>query len=103
MIDRPEARGKAIIFLKEDIYYLELEDFWVAHGAPDVRIVLSQNLSGKIDQTIQEISPLPSGNFTHEFKFPESIKNMELSKTLIVYCKQFFAHFGHGLIEFIQS
>ena len=47
-ISGPEAKGNAQIIQKEDgKYELQLSNFWVAPGAPDVRIVFSQNLDGQ--------------------------------------------------------
>lgn len=95
-ISGPEARGKAQVILTESgAYELQLSDFWVAPGAPDVRIVFSQHPTGQIDDTIREVGPLPSGNF--DLRLPlEEIDFLPQMKTLIVYCKKFFVHFGHG-------
>ncbi len=50
--------------LDDGTHQLQLTNFWVAPGAPDVRIVFSKDAKGHIDnETIRFISELPAGNF----------------------------------------
>ncbi|WP_128755257.1 DM13 domain-containing protein [Aquimarina sediminis] len=98
-IQGPEAKGNAqIVELEDKSYQLQLIDFWVATGAPDVRIVFGKDPDGKIaEDNIRFISSLPDGVFTENFTI-DHINDLVEMKTLIVYCKKFFAHFGHGKI-----
>ena len=99
-ISGPEARGKAqIIWKEEGQYELQLSQFWVAPGAPDVRVVLSQNANGQIDESMREVGPLPGGNFETSLPF-DNIEYLLQMKTIIVYCKKFSVHFGHGELKF---
>ncbi|MGI9544694.1 MAG: DM13 domain-containing protein [Cyclobacteriaceae bacterium] len=99
-IDGPEARGQAeIIELDSDQLELRLSNFWVAPGAPDVHIVLSQNPQGKIDDTAIDIAPYTYGNTEQTYPVPKGITLQHL-KTIIVYCKKYTVHFGYGNIEF---
>ncbi len=85
--------------LDDGTHQLQLTNFWVAPGAPDVRIVFSKDAKGHIDnETIRFISELPAGNFEQSFTIGH-LNDLTEMKTLIVYCKQFFAHFGHGTIN----
>ena len=99
-IEGPEAKGNAaIIVLENTTYQLQLTNFWVAFGAPDVRIVLSEDPNGVISEhNIRFIANLPSGNFNQNFPI-EHLDDLNEMKTIIVYCKQFCAHFGHGTIK----
>ncbi len=100
LIDGPEAKGKAQ-FSETEKGNLELQliDFWVAPGAPDVWIVLSQNEEGKVDNTLIELAPLPGGNFEQTFSLSRvQIDLIAEMKTLLVYCKKFSVHFGHGVL-----
>lgn len=99
-IEGQEAVGSATIFSnKEGNYTLRLTDFWVAQGAPDVKIVFSEDPNGIINNnTICYIADMPSGNFNQDFPI-DHLKDFYKMKTLIVYCKQFFVHFGHGTIN----
>lgn len=99
-IEGPEAKGDAKIVQNQDgSFELQLIDFWVAQGAPDVRIVFSKDPNGKISEdTIREITLLPDGNFSQNFPI-DYLDDFDAMKTLVVYCKQFFAHFGHGTLN----
>lgn len=96
-IDGPEAKGNVtIIQLNTQEYEIQLTNFWVAVGAPDVRIVFSESPDGIISrETMTFIAELPNGHFSKSFRIP-LINNFENMKTLIVYCEKFFVHFGHG-------
>ena len=99
-IEGPEATGDAkIVALDDGTYQLQLINFWVAPGAPDVRIVFSTDPDGHIDDgTIRFIANMPAGNFEQNFPI-DHLDDFDEMKTLIVYCKQFLAHFGHGTIN----
>lgn len=99
-IEGPEAKGDAKIVQNQDgSFELQLIDFWVAPGAPDVRIVFSEDPNGEISEdAIREITLLPGGNFSQKFPI-DHLDDFDAIKTLIVYCKQFFAHFGHGTLN----
>ncbi|MCB0388799.1 MAG: DM13 domain-containing protein [Winogradskyella sp.] len=99
-VEGPEAKGDAkIVSLENGTHELQLTDFWVAPGAPDVKIVFSQDPNGVItNDTIRYIADMPSGNFSKNFSI-DHLDDLAQIKTLIVYCKQFFAHFGHGILN----
>lgn len=64
-IEGPEAIGDAkIVQLQDDSYQLQLTDYWIAPGAPDVQIVFSKNPEGHIkNDEIRFIAKMPNGNF----------------------------------------
>jgi hypothetical protein len=96
-IDGPEAKGYAELVVRGDNTFLDLTDLWVAPGAPDVQIAFGSNINGELDDSLQHISALKYGST--EFSFDVSQKNLLKAKTVIIYCKQFNAHFGHGVIN----
>ena len=99
-IDGPEARGQAeIAELDNDQLALRLINFWVAPGAPDVRIVVSRNPQGKIDDTAINIALYIYGKTEQSYPIPNGIA-LHRMKTIIVYCKKYTVHFGYGSIEF---
>lgn len=101
-IDGPEARGNAeILHLEDGTFQLHLHDFWVAPGAPDVRVVLSPQLNGQPDDSMIEVAPYEYGSNEHSYSLPGGIALQEM-KTIIIYCKQFTVHFGHGVLEQIN-
>ncbi|KAA2217392.1 DM13 domain-containing protein [Maribacter flavus] len=99
-IEGPEAFGDAAIITDDDgSHVLQLTNFWVAQGAPDVRIVFSKDPIGVVaEHNIRFIAELPDGHFEGDFPI-DHLNDFDEMKTLIVYCKKFFAHFGHGTIE----
>ena len=99
-IEGPEARGNArIVTLDHGLYELWLTDFWVAEGAPDARIVFSKDANGVVaEHNIRFIAKLPDGHFEHNFPISH-LNDFDEMTTLIVYCKKFFVHFGHGTIH----
>lgn len=99
-IQGPEATGEArIVEVAPGQFQLDLINFWVAPGAPDVRIVLSKNPEGQIEREgMQFLAKLPPGNFEQSFPI-NPVEDMEAMKTAIVYCEQFFVHFGHGTLQ----
>ncbi|MEZ4795532.1 MAG: DM13 domain-containing protein [Flavobacteriaceae bacterium] len=101
-IQGPEAIGDAkIVQLDNGNYQLQLVNFWVAPGAPDVQIVFSEDANGVIaEHNIRFIAKLPSGNFSQHFPI-DHLEDLDKMKTLLVYCKQFFVHFGHGSLQLL--
>ncbi|WP_103070181.1 DM13 domain-containing protein [Aquimarina sediminis] len=99
-IEGPEAIGDAKIVTHDNgTHELQLSNFWVAPGAPDVRIVFSKDPKGNLqEKSIRFIAMMPDGNFNKSFLI-DHLDDFDEMKTLIVYCKQFFAHFGHGTLQ----
>ncbi len=96
-----EAKGNASIVQADDgSLKIKLTDFWIAPGAPDVRIVISPRKDGQPDDSATEISLVPDATSTLEYDIPSSV-DIGKMKTVIVYCKQYFAHFGHGNLRLV--
>jgi hypothetical protein len=96
-IDGLEAKGFTEIVTEGDSTYLKLSELWIAPGAPDVQVALSSNEEGKLDDTLQHVAFLPYGKT--EFIFDISKLELFKTKTVIVYCTQYYVHFGHGTIN----
>lgn len=69
-IEGPEAIGDAeIVQLENGAFQLQLKEFWVAQGAPDVQIVFSKAQDGVISESnIRFIAKLPAGTFNQNFE-----------------------------------
>ncbi len=97
-IQGPEAKGSAkIVQLENNQYQLTLKDFWVAPGAPDVWIAVSPQTHGQPDSSTIDIAPYDYRKTNHELALPEKLSIKEIT-TIIIYCKKFNAHFGHGIL-----
>ncbi|MGI9595655.1 MAG: hypothetical protein ACR2QK_05825, partial [Acidimicrobiales bacterium] len=60
-IDGPEARGEAQLLQAPDgTVTVELDQFWVAPGAPDVRLFISPDPAGDVDDDASDLGPVPN-------------------------------------------
>jgi hypothetical protein len=98
-IDGPEARGLARFLRAPDgAVTVELDQFWVAPGAPDVRLFISSDPAGNIDNTATDLGPVPDRTATLSFPLPAEL-DLEAGGSIVVYCKVYSVHFGHGILS----
>lgn len=99
-VSGPEAKGSAIINqLDNGKHELVLSDFWVAPGAPDVWVAISPETNGQPKASTIDLISYNYGNDIHQIILDEQIAIHEV-KTVIIYCKKFNVHFGHGILKF---
>ena len=93
-ITGPEARGGASLIADEDgAITVELTDLWIAPGAPDVRLYVSQHADPDLVDLAVDLGPLPDGKSQFSVPLPESL-DPNAVQLLIVYCKVYSVHFG---------
>ncbi len=96
----PEAKGNASINqLDNGRYELTLSDFWVALGAPDVWVAISPEIDGIPGVNKIDLASYAYNDNEHRFLLEETIDLDEI-KAVIIYCKKFNIHFGHGVLNF---
>ncbi|MGI9605959.1 MAG: DM13 domain-containing protein [Acidimicrobiales bacterium] len=97
-IDGHEARGRArLIHAADGTATIEVIDFWVAPGAPDVRLFISPDPSGTVDDSAIDLGPVPEGPATITRPIPSHVDPASLG-SIIVYCKIYSVLFGYGTL-----
>jgi len=92
----PEARGQAQLVQGDDgTATLELNQFWVAPGAPDVRLFVTPDQAGNVDQAATDLGPVPDQQAALSRQLPTNIDPTELM-SVVVYCKVYSVRFGYG-------
>ncbi len=100
IINGPEAKGIAEITDDNGKRALHFsQGFWVAPGAPDVTIAFSSNPAGQLDNALTNIGLFEYSKPSKTFPLPDEL-DVEANSTVIVYCRQYSAHFGHGTLSF---
>lgn len=94
----PEARASVRIVEDGDDRVIELDDLWVAPGAPDVRLFASPHADGSIDSTSAEIGLVPDGETSHRWPFPAAL-GADDARSIVVYCHVYSVHFGHAELD----
>ncbi len=99
-VSGPEAKGPVIInLLDSGRHELVLSDFWVAPGAPDVWVAISPETDGQPKADTINLVSYDYDEDVHRILLDEHIAIDEV-KTVIIYCKKFNVHFGHGILKF---
>ena len=99
-VSGPEAKGSANINQLDDgRYELVLSDFWVAPGAPDVRVAISPETDGQPKASTIDLASYNYNEKKHQILLDETVA-LDKIKTVIIYCKKFNVHFGHGMFSF---
>lgn len=80
---------------------VEVDQFWVAPGAPDVRLYVSPDPDGVVDQRAIDLGPVPQRQPTLSWPLPADVDPATLG-SIIVYCKVYSVLFGHGTLT-LQS
>ena len=90
----PEAGGAVVVEVSGSKAVLRLEDFWIAEGAPDVRVYLTPDSGGNVGVTgVVEFGKVtaPSGSLAYDIPDVTPIRSM---RAVVVYCKAFGVTFG---------
>jgi hypothetical protein len=102
-IDGPEARGHAeLVKAADGTVTVEIVDFWVAPGAPDVRLFVSPNPTGTVDETAIDLGPVPNQQATLSYPLPPNA-NPNALESIIVYCTVYSVLFGAGTLAAHQE
>ena len=99
-VNGPEAKGLATLNqLVNGRHELVLSDFWVAPGAPDVWVAISAETDGQPKANTIDLAPYNYQENEHRILLDDTMALDEI-KTVIIYCKKFNVHFGHGILRF---
>lgn len=91
-----EARGEASVVRGADgVVYLELNNLWVAPGAPDVRVFLSVHPDGKVDSASLDLGHVKDRQASQRWALPADAV-LAKYRAVTIYCFQFSVTFGTG-------
>lgn len=93
----PEARGTASIVASGGVAEVQLTDFWIVPGAPDVRLYVSPRADGVVDDTAIDLGKIPDGEPELTRNLPADI-NPATIRSVIVQCTVFNVLFGFGVV-----
>ena len=100
-ITGPEARGSVTVTSSPDgTMTLELANFWVAPGAPDVRLYLSPDEDGSVANAI-DLGHVPDNETRFSSQLPMEV-GADQMRSVVIYCKVFSVLFGHGTLAWSQ-
>lgn len=98
-IEGHEARGQAALVEGQDgRLRVELRDLWIANGAPDVRLFVTNRKDERVDDTATDLGKVPDGRDTLDFDVPVGVTADQIN-TVMVYCKIYNVLFGAGLLR----
>ena len=96
-----EAGGEVVIEALPEGDVLHLRDYWIAEGAPDVRIYLSPDESGEVETEgaidFGQIKVF-SGDVSYLIPREAAVRDM---RTVVVYCKVYSVTFGVAVLEYV--
>ncbi len=96
-----EAGGKVVLESGPEGTVVRLEDYWIAAGAPDVRVYLSPDKAGNVEiEGVVDFGRVNSFSGQLSYNIPEAIPVQEIG-SLVVYCKVYSVTFGVAVLEFL--
>lgn len=96
-----EARGAARMEQTTDGHVVVLlTDFWVAPGAPDVRLYVTPRADGVVDAAALDLGRVPDGVPDLIFTLPDETDVASL-RSVVVHCTVYSVYFGGGQWEFL--
>ena len=101
-IHGPEAGGTVVLETSKRGSALRLEDYWVAQGAPDVRVYLTPSETGDVrtDGTI-ELGRLTSFSGRRLVYTVPAEAPLARMAAVVVYCKVYSVTFGVAVLEHV--
>ena len=100
-IEGPEANGAASLVHMGDEIKLVLKDYWIAPGAPDVRVYLSPHTSGSVESAV-DLGPIHQHEGSIEFLVSQDTF-LESIKSVVIFCKVYSVTFGIGLLHPVRE
>ena len=99
-ISGPEARGDVnILRSQDDALTVEIKNFWVAPGAPDVRLYLSPHPDGAITDAV-DLGHVPNAETQFSRLVPTGI-NEDQIRSVVIYCKVYSVLFGDAALTWL--
>jgi hypothetical protein len=93
-----EARGQAqLVQAPGGTVSLEVDEFWVAPGAPDVRLYISSSADGEVDESTEDLGPVPDNTAVLSRQIPTDF-DLADARSIVVYCRVYSVLFGYGTL-----
>lgn len=93
-----EAGGEVELVTSSQGQFVQLRDYWIADGAPDVRIYLSPDETGDVNvDGVIELGKVVSFSGNASYKIPKD-RLAEQLRSLVVYCKVYSVTFGVAVL-----
>lgn len=95
-----EAGGTVVLETSDGGSRLRLEDYWIAQGAPDVRIYLTPSMTGDVgvEGTLELARVTSFSGSKLEYAIPART-SLEHVAAVVIYCKAFSVTFGVAALE----
>lgn len=100
VIEGPEARGNAAL-VRGDTgrVVLGLSDYWIAPGAPDVRVYLTPSADGDTDaEDTVDLGRVRQLTGALDLDVPPDVR-VERMRVVVVLCKVYSVEFGRGTLR----
>ena len=95
----PEAHGRVRVEAAADgSRTVRVAEFWVAPGAPDVRLYVSPRVDGTMDKSGFELGSVADGESDQSWGFPTHLSRASAA-SIIVYCHVYSVYFGHAELQ----
>ena len=95
-----EAGGTVVLETSDGGSRLRLEDYWIAQGAPDVRIYLTPSATGDVgaEGTLElgRVSAFSGSKLAYAIPAQTFLEH---AAAVVIYCKAFSVTFGVALLE----
>lgn len=88
-----EARGDVTISQDGDVVTMNVENLWIAPGAPDTRVYISPREDGEVDGKAIELQRPADGTTSWTTTLPATVEVAKMN-SIIVYCKIYSVYFG---------
>lgn len=99
VIRGPEAGGSVTLETSDQGAVLRLEDYWIAQGAPDVRVYLTPDRDGRVEvEGSLDFGKVTSFSGSLSYAVPAGARTRKMS-AVVVYCKVFSVTFGVAPLE----
>lgn len=102
-ITGPEAAGTAELHNTDGRLQVQLHRLHVAPGAPDVRLYLTSNPAGGIDQDAHDLGHLPDGDTATFFLDLPTGLDPHRVRAVVVHCTIYSVTFGTGRFHFASD
>ena len=93
-----EAGGEMELVTSSHGQFVRLKDYWIAEGAPDVRIYLSPDETGDVNvDGVIDLGKVVSFSGNASYEIPKDSLTRHF-RSLVVYCKVYSVTFGVAVL-----
>lgn len=96
-----EAGGEVVLENTSQGGVLHLKNYWIAPGAPDVRVYLSPDASGEVEvEGAVDFGRVQAFSGEVSYPIPEGVAAAQM-RAVVVYCKVYSVTFGVAILEHV--